>query len=163
FDLPSGTLILTEASTKKRAALHLVQGSNTLGALDRGGVDVLKAAPSEFTAAIRRENHTLKRALTDPTLFDGIRHAYSDAALHRARISPLRLAGRLTDDEIARLRVAASETLQTWIDRLRAETAGRFPEKVTAFHPEMAVHGRYGQPCPICGSPVQRLVYAENE
>jgi formamidopyrimidine-DNA glycosylase len=163
FDFPNGTLILTEASTKKRAALHLVQGTNGLRALDRGGIDVLKAATAEFATALRRENHTLKRALTDPTLFDGIGNAYSDEILHQARLSPLKLTSRLTDNEIERLHVAASQTLQTWIERLRAETAGRFPEKVTAFRPEMAVHGRYGQPCPDCGSPVQRLVYAENE
>jgi formamidopyrimidine-DNA glycosylase len=163
FDFPNGTLILTEASTKKRAALHLVQGTNGLRALDRGGIDVLKASTAEFAAALRRENHTLKRALTDPMLFDGIGNAYSDEILHQARLSPLKLTSRLTEDEIERLHAAAGQTLQAWIERLRAETAGRFPEKVTAFRPEMAVHGRYGQPCPDCGSPVQRLVYAENE
>jgi formamidopyrimidine-DNA glycosylase len=163
FDFPNGTLILTETSTKKRAALHVVQGEAALRALDRGGLDVLGATPSDFAAALRRENHTLKRALTDPTLFDGIGNAYSDELLHRARLSPLKLTTRLTDEEIARLHQAATHTLREWIDRLRAETGERFPEKVTAFRPEMAVHGRYGQGCPVCGSPVQRLVYAENE
>jgi len=163
LDFPNGTLVLTEASTKKRASLHLIRGAAALAMLDRGGVDVLAASPAEFATALRRENHTLKRALTDPTLFDGIGNAYSDEILHRARLSPLKLTGRLTDNEIARLQTAASQTLREWTDRLRAETGDHFPEKVTAFRPGMAVHGRYGQPCPVCGTPVQRLVYAENE
>jgi formamidopyrimidine-DNA glycosylase len=163
FDFPNGTLILTEASSKKRAALHLVQGEAGLRALDRGGLDVLSATPDAFAAALHRENHTLKRALTDPTLFDGIGNAYSDELLHRARLSPLKLTARLTDEEIARLHQATVQTLREWTDRLRAEAGEGFPEKVTAFRAEMAVHGRYGQPCPVCGSPVQRLVYAENE
>jgi formamidopyrimidine-DNA glycosylase len=163
FDFPDGALLLTEASTKKRAALHLVHGEADLRALDRGGIDVLAAEPAEFAAALRRENHTLKRALTDPRLFDGIGNAYSDEILHRACLSPLKLTKRLSDAEDARLREAAVQTLREWIARLRAETGNRFPEKVTAFRPEMAVHGRYGQPCPVCGTPVQRLVYAENE
>ncbi len=163
FDFPNGTLLITEASTKKRAALHLVQGASALAELDRGGIDVLAATPEAFAAVLRSENHTLKRALTDPTLFDGIGNAYSDEILHRARLSPLKLTRRLSDEEIARLSSAAVHTLREWIERLRAESRGRFPEKVTAFHPEMAVHGRYGQPCPDCGTPVQRIVYAENE
>ena len=163
FDFPNGTLIVTESSTKKRAALHLIRGPDALAVLDRGGIDVLTATPEAFAEALRRENHTLKRALTDPALFDGIGNAYSDEILHRARLSPLKLSKRLTDDEIARLQSAAYETLQEWIDRLRADTGDRFPEKVTAFRLEMAVHGRYGQPCPDCGTPVQRIVYAENE
>jgi formamidopyrimidine-DNA glycosylase len=163
FDFPNGTLLLTEASTKKRAAMHLVQGASALGALDRGGIDVPRATAAEFAAALRRESHTLKRALTDPTLFDGIGNAYSDEILHRARLSPLKLTRRMTDEEIGRLHAAAVETLGAWIERLRAEAGERFPEKVTAFRPEMAVHGRFGQPCPDCGTPVQRLVYAENE
>ena len=163
FDLPNGTLIIVEASTKKRAALHLVRGVSALAQLDRGGIDVLAATPEDFAAALRRENHTLKRALTDPSLFDGIGNAYSDEILHRAGLSPLKLTRRLSDEEIRRLQLAAAQTLRTWIDRLRAETGDRFPEKVTAFRPEMAVHGRYGKPCPVCGAPIQRIVYAENE
>lgn len=163
FDFPNGTLVVTEASTKKRAALHLVQGASALAELDRGGIDVLAATSEAFAAALRSENHTLKRALTDPTLFDGIGNAYSDEILHRARLSPLKLTRRLSDEETGRLHAAAADTLREWIERLRKESKGQFPEKVTAFHPEMAVHGRYGQPCPTCGTPVQRIVYAENE
>jgi len=163
FDFPTGTLILVEASTKKRAALHLVQGATGLARLDCGGIDVLMASLEDVAVTLRRENHTLKRALTDPSLFDGIGNAYSDEILHRASLSPLKLTRRLSDDEIRRLHLAAAQTLREWIDRLRAETGDRFPEKVTAFRPEMAVHGRYGQPCPRCGTPVQRIVYAENE
>lgn len=163
FDFPNGTLILTEASTKKRASLHLVSGAAALATFDRGGVDVLAATTEEFSASLRSENHTLKRALTDPALFDGIGNAYSDEILHRAGLSPLKLTRRLRDDEINRLHAAAVETLEDWIERLRAQTRDGFPEKVTAFHPEMAAHGRFGRPCPRCGSPIQRLVYAENE
>jgi formamidopyrimidine-DNA glycosylase len=163
FDFPTGTLVLTEASSKKRASLHLVCGRSALADFDRGGIDVLEVTAEEFAAAVRRENHTLKRALTDPTLFDGIGNAYSDEILHRARLSPLKLTGRLSDDEIVRLYSATQQTLTEWIDRLRLETGDRFPEKVIAFRSEMAVHGRFGQPCPTCGTPVQRLVYAENE
>ncbi|HUX87604.1 MAG TPA: DNA-formamidopyrimidine glycosylase family protein [Chloroflexota bacterium] len=163
FDFPNGSLILTEASTKKRAALHLVQGEAALGEFDRGGIDVFAAPPAEFAAAIRRENHTVKRALTDPRLFDGIGNAYSDEILHRARISPLKLTRRLSDAEIDGLCDATRRTLAEWIDRLRADAGVSFPEKVTAFRPEMAVHGRYGQPCPECGTSIQRIVYAENE
>src|SRR5579883_2632516 len=163
FDFPNGTLVLTEASTKKRAALHLIRGATALGELDRGGIDVLAVTSDDFAEALRRENHTLKRALTDPSLFDGIGNAYSDEILHRARLSPLKLTRRLTDAEVARLHDATRQTLTEWIDRLRGEVGDGFPETVTAFRPEMAVHGRFGQPCPACGTPVQRIVYAENE
>lgn len=163
FDFPNGTLVLTEASKKKRAALHLVQGAAALRALDPGGIDVLTATPETVGTLLRTENHTLKRALTDPTLFDGIGNAYSDEILYRARLSPLKLTRRLSDEEVARLHTAAGETLREWIERLRAESGEQFPEKVTAFRPEMAVHGRYGLPCPACGTAIQRIVYAENE
>ena len=163
LDFPRGTLLITEASPKKRASLHLVRGHQALAEFERGGLEVLEADLTAFSAALIRENRTLKRALTDPRLFSGIGNAYSDEILHRARLSPLRLTGRLTPGEVERLHVAVRETLLEWIDRLRRETAGRFPEKVTAFHAGMAVHGRYGLPCPACGAPVQRIVYAENE
>jgi formamidopyrimidine-DNA glycosylase len=163
FDFPSGTLVLAEASSKKRASLHLVQDRAGLAEIDRGGIDVLSTTADGFAAVLRRENHTIKRSLTDPALFDGIGNAYSDEILHRARLSPLKLTKRLSDEEIDRLRSATIQTLTEWIDRLRSETGDRFPEKVTAFRPEMAVHGRFGKPCPTCGTPVQRLVYAENE
>jgi formamidopyrimidine-DNA glycosylase len=163
IDFPNGTLLLTEASTKKRASIHLVRGTAALAAFDRGGIDVFSASLQEFTAAVKRENHTLKRALTDPTLFDGIGNAYSDEILHRARLSPLRLTKRLADDDVILLQQATRDTLADWTARLRAEAGTGFPEKVTAFRPEMAVHGRFRQPCPVCGTPVQRLVYAENE
>ena len=163
FDFDSGTLLLTEAGTKKRASLHLVRGEKGLEPLQRGGLEVLDADPAAFAAALRRENHTLKRALTDPRLFSGIGNAYSDEILHRARMSPMALTSRLDDEEVERLRIATVSTLSDWIDRLRAGTGASFPEKVTAFRPEMAVHGRFGQPCPDCGTAVQRIVYAENE
>jgi len=163
IDFPNGTLTLTEASSKKRASLRLVRGLPALRELDRGGIDVLAATAESFASALRLENHTLKRALTDPSLFDGIGNAYSDEILHRARLSPMKLTRRLTDDEVERLHAAAGQTLREWIERLRAEVGDRFPEKVTAFRSEMAVHGRFRQPCPVCGTPVQRLVYAENE
>jgi len=163
FDFSSGTLLLTEASRKRRAALHVVRGEAGLGALDRGGLEVLEADPAAFRAALQRENHTLKRALTDPRLFSGIGNAYSDEILHRARLSPATLTARLAGDEIERLRAAACSTLTEWTERLRAEAGDGFPEHVTAFRDGMAVHGRYGQPCPVCGTPVQRIVYAENE
>ena len=163
FDFEPGTLLLTEAGTKKRAALHLVRGEAGLEPLRRGGLEVLGAGAAAFSAALRRENHTLKRALTDPRLFSGIGNAYSDEILHRARLSPLALTSRLDDEEVERLRVAAVATLTDWIERLRAETGAEFPAKVTAFRPAMAVHGRFGQPCPDCGTAVQRIVYAENE
>jgi formamidopyrimidine-DNA glycosylase len=163
FDFPPGTLLLTEAATKQRASLHVVRGTNGLAAHDRGGLDVLSAGDEQFRGALTRESHTLKRALTDPRLFDGIGNAYSDEILHAARLSPLRLTSQLADDEIHRLWRATRETLTRWIERLRAETGDAFPEKVTAFRAGMAVHGRFRQPCPVCGSPVQRIRYAEHE
>ena len=163
FDFPVATLLFTEASKKKRASLHLVRGRAGLAAFDRGGTDVLSASPDQFRAALLAENHTLKRALTDPTVFDGIGNAYSDEILHRAQLSPFKQTRALADDEQARLQRASIEVLTEWIERLRAEVGDGFPEKVTAFHDEMAVHGRFGKPCPRCGDPVQRIVYAENE
>ena len=160
---PSGTLTLTEAGSKKRASLHVVRGQPALAQHNPGGLDVLTSDLPAFTAALQRENHTLKRALTDPRLFDGIGNAYSDEILHTAKMSPLALTQRLTTEEIARLRDATQRTLLDWTDRLRRETGDGFPEKVTAFREGMAVHGRFGKPCPVCGSPVQRIVYAENE
>ncbi|MBX3024224.1 Fpg/Nei family DNA glycosylase [bacterium] len=165
FDFPAGTLLLTEASKKKRAAIHLVRGVAALAAHDPGGLEVLRASPVDFAAALRRENHTLKRALTDPRLFSGIGNAYSDEILHAARLSPAQLSGRLTDAEVARLHAATQAVLERWIATLRREFAGRVPGagEVTAFRPGFAVHGRYGQPCPDCGTPVQRIAYADNE
>jgi formamidopyrimidine-DNA glycosylase len=163
FDFPEGTLLLTEASTKKRASLHLVRGETALRAHDPGGLDPIEADVAAFALALRVENHTLKRALTDPHLFSGIGNAYSDEILWRARMSPVRLTKALTDDEIAGLHAATRATLREWTQRLAAITGEDFPEKVTAFHDGMAVHGRYRQPCPACGAPVQRIAYAENE
>src|SRR5262249_15731089 len=163
FTFSSGVLTLTEASTKKRASLHLVRGERDLAALDPGGIEPLDASPEEFRAALVAESHTLKRALTDPGIFRGIGNAYSDEILHRARLSPLVLTGKLTLEEIERLRLAVREVLHEWTERLRGQSGDTFPEGVTAFRPEMAVHGRYKKPCPVCGSPVQRIVYAENE
>ena len=163
FDFPDGTLTLTEAGTKKRAALHIARGENTLLRHDPGGLEVLEAAAGEFRAALTRENHTLKRALTDPRIFSGIGNAYSDEILHRAQLSPLKRTDQLREDEIARLHRAARQTLVECTQRLREEAGERFPEKVTAFREGMAVHGRYRLPCPVCGAPVQRIVYAENE
>ncbi|HYR86484.1 MAG TPA: DNA-formamidopyrimidine glycosylase family protein [Terriglobia bacterium] len=163
FDFPSGTLLLTEAGSKKRASLYLVQGKAALASFDRGALEVLDSSPADFRHALTKENHTLKRALTDPRLFSGIGNAYSDEILHRARLSPMKLTSKLSPDEITRLHQATKSTLTEWIERLRNETGAGFPSKVTAFRPEMAVHGRYGEPCPACGSPVQRIVYAENE
>ena len=163
FDFPDGRLVLTEAGTKRRAALHLVRGRDALARLDRGGLEPLEISVAQFAAQLRGENHTVKRSLTDPRLFSGIGNAYSDEILHAARLSPLQLTGRLTDDEIGRLYRATRETLGAWIVRLREDAGGEFPEGVTAFREGMAVHGRYGQPCPVCGSPVQRIRYAENE
>jgi formamidopyrimidine-DNA glycosylase len=163
FDFPEGTLHLTEAGTKRRASLHLVRGEAALRALDRGGIDVLTADVAGFAAKLRAENHTLKRALTDPRLFSGIGNAYSDEILHRARLSPLALTGKLSDDEVARLHEACIITLRLWTDALRREAGEGFPERVTAFREAMAVHGKFGQPCPDCGAPVQRIRYAENE
>ena len=163
FDFAEGKLALTEAGTKRRASLHLLRGPVALAAFDMGGIDVLHASPAEFATRLRCENHTLKRALTDPRLFSGIGNAYSDEILHRARLSPLKLTAKLDDGEVARLQAAAQATLTEWTDRLRAQAHGEFPENVTAFRPEMAVHGKFRQPCPVCGAPVQRIVYAENE
>ncbi len=163
LEFPGGTLSLTEAGTRRRAALHLVRGGEGLRALDRGGLEPLEAGLAAFRAALLRESHTLKRALTDPRLFSGIGNAYSDEILHRARLSPLRLTGAVGDEEVARLHAATQEVLREWTSRLRAEAAGGFPEKVTAFREGMAVHGRHRLPCPACGAPVQRIVWAENE
>jgi formamidopyrimidine-DNA glycosylase len=163
FDFPTGTLLLTEASKKHRASLHVLRGAAGLAAHNPGGLDVLAADRAAFKAALQRESHTVKRALTDPRLFDGIGNAYSDEILHAAKMSPFQLTGRMNDEEIARLHDAARRTLLAWIERLRTETGSEFPEKVTAFRDGMAVHGRYKQPCPVCGSPVQRIRYAENE
>ena len=163
FDFPSGTLLLTEAGSKKRASLNLVAGERELAAFDRGSLEVLGSTLDSFREALTRENHTLKRSLTDPRLFSGIGNAYSDEILHRARLPPMKLTQKLSDEEILRLHSATQTTLTEWIERLTIETGTEFPSKVTAFRPEMAVHGRYGKPCPVCGSPVQRIVYAENE
>lgn len=163
FDFPDGTLLLTEASTKKRASIHLVNGRSALAAFDRGGLELLDSRLKSFHVTLTRENRTLKRALTDPRLFSGIGNAYSDEILHRARLSPLTLAQKLSDEEVARLHTATIGTLKEWIERLRDEAGGEFPEKVTAFRKEMAVHGKFGKPCPDCGTKVQRIVYAENE
>ncbi len=163
FEFETGTLTLTEAGTKRRASLTAVAGRDALRALDRGGLDVLRASDTELLARLRSENHTLKRSLTDPRLFDGIGNAYSDEILHAAQLSPLQLTSRLTDADAVRLIAAVRATLRVWTDRLREEAAGGWPEKVTAFRPEMAVHGRFKLPCPVCGAPVQRIRYAENE
>lgn len=163
FDFSTGTLLLTEASTQKRASLHLVRGRDSLEAFRRGGVEPLEATLAEFRVALTRENHTLKRALSDPTLLSGIGNAYSDEILHRARMSPVRLTRQLSEEEIARLYRACTETLRQWTDRLRDECGDGFPEKVTAFREQMAVHGRYRKPCPDCGTSVQRIRYASNE
>lgn len=163
FDFTTGTLVLTEAATKKRASLHVVAGRAGLAAFDRGGLELHGSSPEQFRARLQSENRTVKRALTDPTLFSGIGNAYSDEILHRAALSPVVLTSRLSAEEIERLRVAAIATLDHWTERLRAEVGDGFPEKVTAFRPGMAVHGRYGQPCPVCGAPVQRIRYADNE
>ena len=162
FAFDAGTLILTEAGTKRRASLHLVRRDG-LAAFDRGGLEVLAATGAEFAARLRSENHTVKRALADPRLLSGIGNAYSDEILHRARMSPLLLTGRMTDEDLARLFDAARAVLTEWTERLRRETGDGFPEKVTAFREGMAVHGRYRQPCPACGAPVQRIRYADNE
>jgi formamidopyrimidine-DNA glycosylase len=163
FDFPSGSVLLTEAGSKRRASLHLARGRDGLAEFARGGLEPLEIGLAEFAERLCLENHTLKRALTDPRLFSGIGNAYSDEILHRARLSPLQLTGRLGDAEIARLYQAMVAVLGEWTDRLRQETGGGFPEKVTAFRSGMAVHGRYGKPCPRCGGPVQRIRYADNE
>jgi formamidopyrimidine-DNA glycosylase len=163
FDFEHGTLFFTEASSKKRASMQLVRGEAALRALDPGGVEPLDATLEQFHDALTRENHTLKRGLTDPHLLSGIGNAYSDEILHAAKLSPLKLTRSLTGAELLRLHQATQATLTLWVDRLRADVAGGFPEKVTAFRHEMAVHGRFKLPCPVCGSPVQRIVYAANE
>ena len=163
FDFPTGTTLLTEAGSKRQASIHLLRGADAVAAMNPGGLEVLDADLAAFEERLTRTNHTLKRALTDPHIFSGIGNAYSDEILHAARLSPMKLTSALTDEEVERLFHATRETLELWIDRLRAESGDGFPEKVTAFRAGMAVHGRYGQPCPVCGSPVQRIVYATNE
>ena len=163
LDFPTGTLLLTEQGSKRRASIHLVQGAADLEEFNRGGLEVLDCDVASFAERLTRENHTLKRALTDPTIFSGIGNAYSDEILHAARLSPMKPTRQLSDVEIARLHAATVETLERWIARTREEVGEGFPEKVTAFREGMAVHGRYGQPCPACGAPVQRIVYASNE
>jgi formamidopyrimidine-DNA glycosylase len=163
FEFDSGTLAFTEAGSKRRASLHLVEGRSALDAMNPGGIEIFDSDPKMFADVLLGENHTLKRALTDPHLFAGIGNAYSDEILHRAKLSPIAMTKSLSAEEIGRLYAATREVLREWIDRLRAQTGAGFPEKVTAFRDEMAVHGRYGKPCPVCGAPVQRIVYAENE
>ena len=163
FDFPEGTLILTEQGSRRQASLHVVRGAEGLREHDPGGLDVLAADLATFAERLLRENHTLKRALTDPRIFSGIGNAYSDEILHAARLSPLKLTSALSDHEVDTLFHATQDTLAAWTARLQAEAEGRFPEKVTAFRPDMAVHGKYGKPCPVCGSAVQRIVYARNE
>jgi formamidopyrimidine-DNA glycosylase len=163
FEFDNGVLVLTEAGKQRRASLHVVHGERNLAQFDRGGLEVMPATLAEFGDRLRSENHTLKRSLTDPTLFSGIGNAYSDEILHRAQLSPLLLSSRITDEQVARLYGAVRTVLVEWTDRLRDDVAGAFPEKVTAFREGMAVHGRYGQPCPVCGAPVQRIRYADNE
>lgn len=163
FDFPSGTLLLTEAGTKKRASIYLVRGEAVLREHDPGGLEVFETTLAQFRESLTRENHTLKRSLTDPHIFSGIGNAYSDEILHRAGLSPIRMTHRMTDAEIATLFKAVRESLAEWAERLRKESGTGFPEKVTAFRADMAVHGKYGKPCPVCGSTVQRIVHAENE
>lgn len=163
FDFPNGTLLLTEAGTKKRASLHLIKGELELSTFDPGGLEIFDASMLEFKTRLLRENHTLKRALTDPRSFSGIGNAYSDEILHRARLSPVQLTQKMTDEQIENLYCATKELLAEWVERLRAEAGDGFPEKVTAFRSDMAVHGRYGKPCPSCGTIIQRIRYADNE
>jgi formamidopyrimidine-DNA glycosylase len=163
FDFPTGTVIFTEQGSKRQASIHIVRGAEALAALDPHGLEALTADLPTFAERLRRENHTLKRALTDPHIFSGIGNAYSDEILHAARLSPMKTVNTLNDEEISRLFEATQATLEQWIARLRDQAAGEFPDKVTAFHEGMAVHGRYGKPCPDCGAPVQRIVYARNE
>ncbi|MGB8437460.1 MAG: DNA-formamidopyrimidine glycosylase family protein [Burkholderiales bacterium] len=163
LDFPDGSVVFTEAGTKKRASLHLLADEATLSAMNPGGLEPLDADPAAFAARLAAENHTLKRALTDPHLFSGIGNAYSDEILHRARLSPLTLTQKLTPEEVSRVHRATVEVLTEWSGRLRAQAGDAFPENVTAFRPEMAVHGKFGKPCPVCGAPVQRIRYAENE
>ena len=163
LEFESGSLAVTEAGTKRRASLHLVQGKAALDAMDPGGIEIFASTLEKFREVLVSENHTLKRALTDPHLFAGIGNAYSDEILHRAKLSPIAMTKSLAEAEVERLYAATREVLREWVERLRAQTGAGFPEKVTAFREEMAVHGRYGKPCPVCGAPVQRIVYAENE
>jgi formamidopyrimidine-DNA glycosylase len=163
FDFPAGTAILTEQGSKRQASIHLIEGAENLASLDPGGLEVIGSTLPEFAARLTRENHTLKRALTDPHIFSGIGNAYSDEILHAAKMSPMTLTSSLRDTDIARLHDATIRTLERWIARLRHETGDSFPDKVTAFHEGMAAHGRYGKPCPDCGAPIQRIVYARNE
>jgi formamidopyrimidine-DNA glycosylase len=163
FDFDTGTLTLTEAGTKRRASIHVVAGRDALDALHAGGLEVMGAGPAAFHEALVRENHTLKRSLTDPRILSGIGNAYSDEILFRAKMSPVKLTSKLSLDESRRLYEATVAALDEWTNRLREQARGGFPEKVTAFRPEMAVHGRYGKPCPVCGSPVQRIAHADNE
>ncbi len=163
LDFDSGTLTVTEAGSKRRASLHLVQGGAALAAMDPGGIEVLQSSLAQFAARLASGNHTLKRALTDPRLFAGIGNAYSDEILHRAKLSPIAMTKTLGEDDVARLHAAAREVLLEWTARLRGQAGAAFPQKVTAFRDEMAVHGKYREPCPACGAPVQRIVYADNE
>jgi formamidopyrimidine-DNA glycosylase len=163
LELESGTLFMTEAGTKRRASVYVVRGREGLAEHDRGGLEIAAVSTAEFRAALTRGNHTLKRALTDPTLLSGIGNAYSDEILHRARLSPIALTSKVSEEEFSRLFDATRDVLVEWTQRLRAQTNGEFPSKVTAFHDEMAVHGRYGEPCPVCGTKVQRIRYADNE
>jgi formamidopyrimidine-DNA glycosylase len=163
FDFSEASLILTEASPKKRASLHVIRGEAGLRELDPGGIEPLESSVAAFAERLRSEVHTLKRSLTDPHLFSAIGNAYSDEILHRAKLSPVQLSSRLSDAEIERLHAATRQVLEEWTERLRKQANGRFPDRVTAFHDEMAVHGKYGKPCPVCGSPVQRIVRSDNE
>jgi formamidopyrimidine-DNA glycosylase len=163
FEFPHGVLVLTEAGKQRRASIHVIEGEKNLAQFDRGGLEVLTASPPEFAERLTSENHTLKRSLTDPTLFSGIGNAYSDEILHRAKLSPLLLTSKITESQVAQLFNAVQSVLREWTDRLRTDAAGEFPEKVTAFREGMAVHGRFGKPCPVCGAPVQRIRYADNE
>ena len=163
LEFTSGILTLTEAGTKRRASLHLIQGEEQLALQDPGGIDIMQSSLAQFSDRLRSENHTLKRALTDPKLFSGIGNAYSDEILHAARLSPVMLTSRIEDEAVARLYAATQEQMQLWTQRLRQDAAGEFPEKVTAFRADMAVHGRFRQPCPVCRTPVQRIRYADNE
>jgi formamidopyrimidine-DNA glycosylase len=163
LDFPNGTLLLTEAGSKRRASIHIVRGEDAVRAHDPGGIEPLDISLDDFRAALTHERHTLKRTLTDPHVFSGIGNAYSDEILHRARLSPVQMTTNLSDDEMVRLYDATRRTLIEWTDRLRGEAIAKFPEKVTAFRADFAVHGRYGKPCPDCGSPVQHIVYSENE
>jgi formamidopyrimidine-DNA glycosylase len=163
IEFPKGVLVLTEAGKQRRASLHLVQGERSLEQFDRGGLEVMDSTLADFASRLRSENHTIKRSLTDPTLLSGIGNAYSDEILHRAKLSPLLLTSKMTDEQIATLHRATKEVLAEWTASLRDELQGEFPEKVTAFREKMAVHGRFGKPCPVCGAPVQRIRYADNE